>query len=495
LKTITLRLPIIFVLVALIAAACTPAAVPTATEAPLPTATAELGDEPVAATQTPQAEQGMPIEPGKNVLVLIKGEARITHDNGGSWTVTGTGQYLEAGDEVQLTGDSLALLFLFNGAVIRLEGASDFELQLAEKDDETGATQIIGRLWEGHGLFETNPLPTPDSLFQLYALTSFIDVDYDAELAQAVDGSFDLDPERTIIAGGTLDDEDEDLYIYRGPATIYVLGWDDYDQDYVAEVYPAENEQVIQVEIDFLVDPRLEANIEGFLDIAGTLVRQYMQGGEVGGEGILGYSLDEVEILNTGETTIFFLSGLDAQGLVTEFETNDGSRVNLIVTASLEYVNGFPQVANVEVMVMAGNDNGFGCDPNTGTGCKIPEGCDLDSGEGCALPSGCNLITKQGCSQTHVSCEIVIQTDDLGIAIGAELVCPESIQLDCDPNLAGDCDGSYDETTWADWDDDDDEDWCWCRATLPPGFPPPPPWMDMTYRCWCSDPGASPNRP
>jgi len=28
---------------------------------------------------------------------------------------------------------------------------------------------------------------------------------------------------------------------------------------------------------------------------------------------------------------------------------------------------------------------------------------------------------------------------------------------------------------------------CTCTASVAPGYPPPPPWMDMTYRCWCSD--------
>jgi hypothetical protein len=169
--------------------------------------------------------------------------------------------------------------------------------------------------------------------------------------------------------------------------------------------------------------------------------------------------------------------------------------VNLVVTASLEYVNGFPRVANVEVMVLTGGD-GFGCDPYSGTGCQIPEGCDLDTGENCELPGGCNPVTKQGCTQTHVSCEIVIQTDNLGNATSAELVCPESKQLDCDPNSPGDCVSLYNEAAWADRDDDDDDvEWCWCRAAVPPGFPAPPPWMDMFYRCWCSDPGAMRTRP
>ena len=63
---------------------------------------------------------------------MIEGDARISQDNGNSWTSTGTGQYLLAGDEIQLSEDGLAFIFYFNGAVIRLEGPSDYQLMLAE---------------------------------------------------------------------------------------------------------------------------------------------------------------------------------------------------------------------------------------------------------------------------------------------------------------------------------------------------------------------------
>ena len=46
--------------------------------------------------------------------------------------------------------------------------------------------------------------------------------------------------------------------------------------------------------------------------------------------------------------------------------------------------------------------------------------------------------------------------------------------------------GDFEEDDW----DDEDIEWCTCTASVPPGYPPPPAWMDMTYRCWCSDPGA-----
>jgi hypothetical protein len=67
-----------------------------------------------------------------------------------------------------------------------------------------------------------------------------------------------------------------------------------------------------------------------------------------------------------------------------------------------------------------------------------------------------------------------------------------------DPNDPGSCEPFYNPLFWIqydllnadsgdDWEDEDDIEWCTCTASVPPNYPPPPPWMDMTYRCWCSD--------
>ena len=64
-------------------------------------------------------------------------------------------------------------------------------------------------------------------------MTSFIDVDYKEGIA-TVGTSIDLDPDLSIIAGGVLDEESEMLYHFRGPASMYVLDWEE-EHDIVEE--------------------------------------------------------------------------------------------------------------------------------------------------------------------------------------------------------------------------------------------------------------------
>lgn len=530
-KTTALRSIAVLMLAVFLIPACGPADKP---DAP-PPVSQSTGDvlpvEPLP-TSVPTVvptnlatEEGEPIEHDKNVLVLIEGTARISHDSGDTWGATETGQWLESGDEIQLSDDALALIFFFNGAVMRLEGLSDYQLQLAEFDPDSGATRIISRLWDGYALFETNPLPTPDSKFQFYVMTSFIDVEYDASLADA-GRSIDLDPEISIIAGGLLDEETEMLYHFQGPASLYVLDWE--DEEFFAEVFPVTSEEVTSLEITFLDDERLEAEIEGFADIAGYLIYQYRQSGELGVDSVLGYTLYEIEEMETGETLFWFenvatgvnidsgtnpnesfasavLGGVKARLLVQpDPDAVPGlqptgayiRRVKLYTTPRLLAAARNPQVTDTEVKLVYGNKKGAGCNPKSGYGCPVPVGCDQATGEGCTLTTGCNVVTKKGCQKTTVTCVKSGKYDAAGNLIGATYVCPASSQPGCNPNIAGDCDRFYKPDSWKPADQDGDGgdgdiSWCTCTAAVPPGWPPPPPGMDMTYRCWCSDPGAS----
>ena len=168
-----------------------------------------------------------------------------------------------------------------------------------------------------------------------------------------------------------------------------------------------------------------------------------------------------------------------------------------------------------------------GCDIRTGLGCAIPEGCDRESGEGCEFTSGCNIITREGCDIPYIHCVVYTNCDwaPCGVKPVIQTFCKPVVRTYCDPDIAGDCDkylktslpldvvqnpekagepvcdpntpGScaplYNEEFWKEydeWDEDENIEWCTCIAEVPPGYPPPPPSMDMTYRCWCSDPGA-----
>ena len=471
----------------------------------------------------PTPEEGDPVDPEMNFLVVIEGEARISHDNGNSWKATGTGQYLMTGDEIQLSEDSLALIFFFNSAVIRLEGPSDFQLTLAEVDDESGATRIIGRLWEGYALFETNPLPTPDSIFQLYVMTSFINVEYDEETA-ALGSSNNLDPDLSIIAGGLMDEENEMLYHFRGPASMIVLDWE--EEEYIAAEFQGNNESITSLDIGFVDDFVLEANLEWFTDISGLLIHQYKQSRDLETTSTLGYSLYEIEELETGEILYFFemdvvasnpgsyslMSYRNSQNMGfklskliqpnptptpgTQSKKTYLGRVTRRTTTALLYASRNPQATNTEVKILYSDQAGFGCNPLSGYGCPSPAGCNQATGDKCTLTTGCNVVTKEGCKKTTVTCKKYGTFKDR-VLISTKLVCPASKQPGCNPNIAGDCDKFYDPDAWKQFEDKDDDEieWCWCRAKVPPGWPPPPPWKDMYYRCWCSDPGAVPVKP
>jgi len=474
-------------------------------------------------TYTPTPEEGDPINPDKNILVMIEGNARISYDSGNSWSATGSGQWLETGDELQFDEESLALIFFFNGAILRLEGPSDFQLILSEMDPTSGATRIISRLWEGYALFETNPLPTPDSIFQLHVMTSFIDVEFDEEIAD-VGASIDLHPDLSIIAGGLLDEENEMLFHFRGDASMYVLDWD--EEQYIAVAYPTHPETITSLEIAFLDDLFIEASLEGFCDIAGLIIHQYKETGQLEQANLLGYGIEEIEELESGEVIFYFESNviaesnpdhmaltrtilptgasklnkyiqLDPTTLEAQTQATFLKRVKVRTSPAFLYAARNPQATNTEVKILYGNKPGYGCNPLSGYGCPAPSGCNQATGEKCTLSTGCNVVTKQGCKSTTVTCNKYGKYDAGGNLIGARLVCPASTQPGCNPNIAGDCDRFYDPNAWKrfEQDDEDDIDWCYCRAKVPPGWPPPPPWMDMYYRCWCTDPGAVPTKP
>jgi len=204
------------------------------------------------------------------MLIMLQGEARITHDNGGTWRATGTGQHLQAGDEIQTTEDAIALVFLLNGGVGRLEGPSDFQIIRAEYVASTGASRIIVKLWDGYGLFEANPLPTADSIFEFLVMTTYIGLNYDAVLAAIVGSHAALDPERSVIGGGLLNEQTEMLYHFRGPVSLYLL--DQINAVTFAAELPAALDQYAELEAALLDDLALEAELEAFAPIAGYLI-------------------------------------------------------------------------------------------------------------------------------------------------------------------------------------------------------------------------------
>jgi hypothetical protein len=67
--------------------------------------------------------------------------------------------------------------------------------------------------------------------------------------------------------------------------------------------------------------------------------------------------------------------------------------------------------------------------------------------------------------------------------------CTIDSQPMCDPNTPGDCDQLYKPAKFTALDQtaDDPIQWCWCTAKVPPGWSPPPPGMNMQYKCCCDE--------
>ena len=131
------------------------------------------------ATKMPAEQEpspGLVLAETKTTLLVYNGEARLSQDEGESWSYADTGLWLEAGDRLQITEDGIALIIFPDASLIRLEGFTDFELIRNEFDFEAGHKWVIGRVWEGSALVNTLPLPSPESLFQLWSMTTFIDL-------------------------------------------------------------------------------------------------------------------------------------------------------------------------------------------------------------------------------------------------------------------------------------------------------------------------------
>ncbi len=141
-------------------------------------------------TQKRAQDQDFLLEETKTTLLVYAGEARVSHTGGDSWLLADTGLWLEAGDRIQVAEGGIAVIIFPDSSLIRLEGFSDFELIVNEFDFAGGSKRVIGRVWDGFALVSTPPLPTANSLFQLWSMTTFINLTFDSSQAvplQAVD--------------------------------------------------------------------------------------------------------------------------------------------------------------------------------------------------------------------------------------------------------------------------------------------------------------------
>ncbi|MCJ7733300.1 MAG: hypothetical protein MUP11_02025, partial [Anaerolineales bacterium] len=302
-------------------------------------------------------------------------------------------------------------------------------------------------------------------------------------------------------------------------------------------------DQLTQYNLPFRDNIELEFELEGLLDMAGGLIEQSRTVTSIEELDFYGYSMIEEGSLNDNQVLYSFFPVAELDEFLEEGNNLEEKQefISYIQTRPAykrhelhyRYYKYIPDIFAPDILLMIDKYN-LGCDITSGLGCAIPDGCNKDTGEGCEFSSGCNIITRDGCERARLNC--IVYTNCDAAPCGARPVithfCKPRVRNYCDPDVAGDCDqylntgtslpievvqnpelagqplcdpndqasleNLYNEDFWesqAEWVDDDygDEDieWCTCTAAVPPGYPPPPSSMDMTYRCWCSDPGAS----
>jgi hypothetical protein len=430
------------------------------------------------------------------MLEMVLGEARISHDNGTSWEGTDTGQSLQSGDRIQVASGGIALIHLQNGGLFRLEGPTDFILQMAEGDPATGRIDIIGLLWSGRALFQTPPLLTADSKFQLQVMTGLLHARYDAELADAFRAASGMPDDLLLVGGGFLDEdmEIEGVVHFQGPVSLVEA--EQAKVDFPMLEHRADGRSAgMTVTIPYREDVDSELAIEAFLPTAGFLITGVRQNPALELPNAMGYILFDLGAAEAGEEA--YLAAPEADALFLETLLSDPANGAVLiqqyrpslrsVVQSFRYAT-IPDILSANSLILLQN-SAYGCDPTSGAGCPLPDGCDPDGGAGCGLAGGCNPVTGEGC----VAVEKRVGFTDPGADIPANdgwrgsqaRLAQEPL---CDVAVPGDCGRIYNADLFMDdFDDEEDIAWCWCRAKVPPGWPPPPPGMNMYYRCWCSD--------
>ena len=523
------------------------------------------------------------IEETKTTLLVYAGDARITHDGGETWGLADTGLWLESGDRIQITPGGVALILLPDGSLIRLEGFSDFELIQSEFDFENGIKRVIGRVLEGSVLVTTVPLPNPESLFQLWVMTSLIDLPFDSALAVPLDQAEQVPENERISFGGIMreDFDGETLFSYSSLADFYVL--EIIEGEFVLIKTKPLDGQYSQYDIPFRDNIEDEFELEGLLDMAAGVIEMNRLVESINDLDFYGFSMIEEGNLSENQVLFSFFPAEELVEFLIEDQTekqefvSDVSRTPSYKRHQLHYryYKNIPDIFATDILLLLEKYN-LGCDIRSGLGCPLPDACNRDTGEGCELSSGCNPITRDGCDKAKFSCIAYTNCDwaPCGRRPVITHFCKPRVREYCDPDIPNDCDqyltssldllaelgemagpsdtgsGTDTESDGASGNDqieesaaysipleivqnpelageplydpneaasvdpfynndyweqlmsyyrdlyggdendalnDEDTNWCTCTAAVPPGYPPPPSWMDMSYRCWCSD--------
>jgi len=426
-------------------------------------------------------------------------------------------------------------------------------------------------------------LPDPESLFQLWVMTSLIDLPYDPSLAVPLDQAAQVPDDERISFGGTVreDFDGESLFSYSSLVDFYVL--EIIEGEYVLiKTKPLEG-QYSQYDIPFRNNIEDEFELEGLLDMAAGVIEQSRLVESITDLDFYGYSMIEEGKLSDNQTLFSVFPAEELVEFLLEDQAEKQEFVNYVSgTPSYKrhqlhyrYYKNIPDIFAEDILLLLEKYN-LGCDIRSGLGCPLRDGCDRETGAGCELSSGCNPITRSGCEKAKFSCIAYTNCDwaPCGRRPVVSFFCKPRVRKYCDPDIPHDCDqylttsldllaglvemiGPTDSSSGTDtgtdgdfvngqleelaayslppefvqnpelageslydpnepasvapfynndyWEqlmsyyrdlfgsdeddnsDDEDIEWCTCTASVPPGYPPPPPWMDMTYRCYCSD--------
>jgi hypothetical protein len=551
-------------------------AAPATTEAPSTTA-AEASTTTEAAVDPALTDVGFEPQEGEVALLRYLGDVRVSRDDGETWFYGDTGLWLEAGDRVQVSDAGIAIILFPDDTRIRLEGFADFQLIRAEFDFEAGTKQIVGRLWEGAALVSTLPLPNAESLFQLWSMTTFIDLPYDPDHAIEMSAMATLPEDQRIVFGAVMREDIDGELLINYPDSVLPMFYaiESIDGEVVLIATEPSAEDIFEYRLPFRDSIQIELDLERILDIVATLVDQERSAASPTEVDFFGYSMLEQGELAEGQTLYAVFENIDRQEYLLEDAADRQDFVSFVRSSPqvirhrwipYRYFKRIPDIFSPEILMQLAEYN-MGCDITTGLGCGIPDGCDTETGEGCTFVSGCNIITRDGCKRAYLSCIAYANCYLRDCNKGRPIIthfCKPKVRTYCDPTIPGDCERYLVDTAigeppgedeppqrqdgteiWGDvlfsfylpssipvslvedaarvgepvmnandpatcqpfvnlefWNetveragggftegdfDDDDIEWCTCRASVPPGWPPPPPWKDMTYRCFCDE--------
>ena len=492
----------VFLIVSCASPATSPEAatdIPTSTSPPqeIPTnAMPPTASPPASEGFTPSADD-IAIEPDKNTLIITTGYGRILKNGVKDWTAVVSGEWLENGDQIQLTEDSNAMIWLRDGSLIAFSGPTDFRLINADKDSASGRIKVTGQLFTGMVLAQVVPLPTADSIFQIHFATNLISVDYSESAAvEYKKGTVEAEDVSAYFGGELGEDEDTFIQI-QGPLKMYDV--QKVGENYYAVEYPSPADSSAEINIPVLDDETIEGEIQSLLPEIGVAMRLLTssQPASMGAESVL-------KVIANG----ILPSG--GKQRVIGFSTTDGSAMEIpfskIKTVKPDlYQMSLPQLTLIPSESTSGQSATHGmsrkilmnaslflpahelgsrysqkiCRPEYGYGCKYPAGCDKKTGQGCELATGCNLVTRKGCQKARKHC----------LTGGTMLtICYRTYPkyaLKCKANVKGDCDKFYDPAKFTLLEA---ENCCVCN---PPNTKNLPGWKYF-HMDDCSEPGARP---